>query len=75
MGVEMISTTNPSFKYLAGTEVEVENFTVGLVIWFGNFHTSTLERIVYRHTANHTDLVATTRNSKYVFRIGENEDG
>ena len=69
--IELLHTTNSKFKYMQGIKYPPNKFTIGLVIWFGDFHTSTLQNIEYKHTKKYTDLVATTLNSVYTFRIGE----
>ena len=69
--VKFKSTTNGRFKYLEGTTVEPDNFKIGLVVWFDNFHTSAIEKIEYKYNKNSTDLKVTTLNSTYVFTIEE----
>jgi len=64
--VELVSTTNPKFKYLEGTKTDEIN--IGVVIWFKNFRTSALKKIEYEYTDDATILTATTLNSVYIFR-------
>jgi len=64
--VELVGTTNPKFKYLEGTKTD--EISIGVVIWFNNFHTSALKKIEYEYTDDATILTATTLNSVYIFR-------
>ena len=67
--IELVETSNPKFKYLEGTTVEPKEFKIGVVVWFGHFHTSSVQRINYRYTGKSVFLEVGTLNSKYIFKI------
>ena len=67
--VELIHTTNKKFKYMIGHKVKADEFKIGLVIWFGDFHTSSLVSIDYVYDEEYTALHVLTQNSEYIFRI------
>ena len=69
--VEFISTTNKKFKYFIGEEVSNEDFKIGLVIWFGDFHTSSLKKLEYITVEDGVEIRVETLNSKYVFLVKE----
>jgi len=68
--VTLVSTTNPRFKHLEGTEVDIDDFSIGVLIWFGTFHTSRLQNISYIYDEDIVYLTADTLNSRYVFKMG-----
>jgi len=43
------------------------------VIWFNDFHTSSLQKLEYTYEDKYIEIKATTLNSKYVFRIEESK--
>jgi len=67
--IELVKTTNTKFKYMQGRKVKANDFKIGLVIWFGDFHTSSLVSTDYIYEDDYTDLHIETQNSKYLFRI------
>ena len=71
--VTLKSTTNERFKYLQGKSVSDDEFTVDIVIWFDNLHTSALKKIEYIYLDKSIELKATTMNSEYVFVIEGNK--
>jgi len=72
MEVELLETTNPTFKYLQGSKVKVKDFRIGLIIWFGDFHTSLLQKIEYKYCKNNKAIItAHTLNSVYKFKVKE----
>ena len=70
--VRLESTTNSKFKYMQGKTTKPENFKLGTVIWFEDFHTSSLKNLEYTYNKDSVEIKATTLNSEYVFVIEEN---
>ena len=75
MGTRVIlkTTNNKKFKYMQGRATQPEFFKIGTVIWFNDFHTSSLQKLEYTYEDKYIEIKATTLNSKYVFRIEEVE--
>ena len=67
--IRLKSTTNKKFKYMQGKRLGESHFKIGTVIWFGNFHTSNLQKIEYTYHEVDVEIKATTLNSEYVFII------
>jgi len=65
------STTNNKFKYMQGRVTKPEYFKLGTVIWFDDFHTSSLKKLEYTYNEDSVEIKATTLNSEYVFVIEE----
>ena len=69
--VELIYTNNTEYEYLVGTEVTFNQFKIGTVVVFDTFHTSNIQSILYEYTGNYVDVIVTTLNSRYIFRLGK----
>ena len=71
--IRLKSTTNNKFKYMQGRVTSQEYFKIGTVIWFNDFHTSSLEKLEYTYIDDTVEIKATTLNSVYVIVIEESK--